>query len=69
MGEPPITVLIPTYNHEKYIEAAIESVVNQTIFDVCRVIVSDDCSLGQYFPNRNKSVSQFWQHNRPPEYP
>ncbi len=49
MVEPQITVLIPTYNHAKYIEAAIESVVNQTIFDLCQVIVSDDCSRDDTF--------------------
>jgi len=59
MGEPPITVLIPTYNHEKYIEAAIESVVNQTIFDVCRVIVSDDCSLDNTFQRATRASANF----------
>ena len=59
MGEPPITVLIPTYNHEKYIEAAIESVVNQTIFDVCRVIVSDDCSQDNTFQIAKRASANF----------
>lgn len=44
MAEALITVLIPTYNHQSYVCAAIESVIRQSVFDECRVIVSDDCS-------------------------
>ncbi|MEO6396595.1 MAG: glycosyltransferase family A protein [Devosia sp.] len=39
------TVIIPTFRHSKaLLTRAIESVVSQTIFSRCRVIVSDDCS-------------------------
>lgn len=44
MTEQAITVLIPTYNHAAYISEAIASVRDQSIFDSCRVVVSDDGS-------------------------
>ena len=49
MPNPEITVIIPTYNHARYIGEAIESVIGQTIFESCRVIVSDDCSTDRTF--------------------
>lgn len=39
-----ISVIIPTYNSEKSIEATIESVVKQTIFDYIEIIIVDDGS-------------------------
>lgn len=38
-----ISVLIPTYNVEKYIEESVYSVVNQTYTDL-EIIIVDDCS-------------------------
>ena len=40
---PAISVVIPMFNAEKYIEEALESVLNQT-FDDYEVIAVDDCS-------------------------
>lgn len=41
---PLVTVRIPSYNHEKYIEKAILSIINQTFQDF-ELIVIDDCSI------------------------
>jgi glycosyltransferase involved in cell wall biosynthesis len=49
MADYAITVLIPTYNHERYILDAIASVARQTLFRECLVIVSDDCSTDSTF--------------------
>jgi glycosyltransferase involved in cell wall biosynthesis len=38
-----VTAVMASYNHEKYIAQAIESVLNQTFTDLELVIV-DDCS-------------------------
>jgi glycosyltransferase involved in cell wall biosynthesis len=44
MADPEITVLVPAYNHGRYVGAALESVLAQTIIDDCRIVVSDDAS-------------------------
>ena len=36
-----VSVLIPTYNVEKYIESAIQSIINQTYNNI-EIIVVDD---------------------------
>lgn len=40
---PIVSVVLTSYNHEKFIGAAIESVLNQTLSDF-ELIISDDCS-------------------------
>jgi glycosyltransferase involved in cell wall biosynthesis len=41
---PKVSVVMPTYNHEKFIKNALESVLRQkTTFDF-NVIIADDCS-------------------------
>lgn len=40
---PRISVILTSFNHEKYIAAAIESVLNQTFTDF-ELIIADDCS-------------------------
>ena len=45
---PAISVIVPLYNAEKYVEQAIDSVLNQTFKDF-NLIVIDDCSTdGSY---------------------
>ncbi len=41
--QPMVSVLIPSYNHDKYLKATIESVLNQTFTDF-ELIIIDDCS-------------------------
>lgn len=43
MSTPKISVIIPAYNHEKYIAQAIESVLSQTFGDY-ELLIADDCS-------------------------
>ena len=42
-NNPKISIIIPVYNTEKYVESAILSIVKQTIADV-EIIVIDDGS-------------------------
>jgi len=43
MYDPLVSVIIPLYNTEKYIEKAIDSVINQT-YKNWQLIIIDDCS-------------------------
>lgn len=42
---PKLTVVVPIYNSEKYIKRALDSIVDQTIFDELEVILVDDGSI------------------------
>jgi len=43
--KPLVSVMIPAYNHERYVEDAILSVINQTYgYENIQLIVTDDCS-------------------------
>lgn len=47
-SKPLVSVIILSYNNEKYIKSSIESVVNQT-YDNLEIIVTDDCSNDSSF--------------------
>ena len=61
---PKISVLIPIYNAEKYIEKCIESAVNQTLKDIEIIIIndgSDDSSLEiikEFYDERIKIINK-----------
>lgn len=43
MGKPLVSVLIPCYNVEAYVEESVSSIINQTYTDL-EIIVINDCS-------------------------
>jgi glycosyltransferase involved in cell wall biosynthesis len=43
MSNPKVSVIIPNYNHAKYLDQRIQSVLNQTYQDF-EIIILDDCS-------------------------
>lgn len=43
MSNPQVSVVIPSYNHEKFVEQTIDSVLNQTFQDF-EIIITDDGS-------------------------
>lgn len=58
MGRPLISVVIPAYNHEKFIGAAVESVLQQSCSDL-ELIVIDDGSQ-----DRTGEIVQSYTDNR-----
>ncbi len=41
MNNPLVSILIPLYNHEKYVEFAIKSVMNQTYKNIELIVIND----------------------------
>jgi len=39
-----ITVIMMTYNHQNYIKKAIESILSQSIIEICDIVIHDDAS-------------------------
>jgi glycosyltransferase involved in cell wall biosynthesis len=50
---PKVSVLMPSYNHEKFIEFAINSVISQS-FNDWELIIVDDCSTDKTFEIASK---------------
>lgn len=62
MLQPLVSVIMPVYNREKYIGAAIESILNQTISNFELIIVDDnstDCSLKKIKSFKDKRIKVF----------
>ena len=55
---PVVTVIIPMYNSEGYIEQCLQSLLNQTLKNI-EVIVVDDCSTDNSFSVAKKMSEQF----------
>jgi len=48
MKTPKITIIIPVYNTEKYVEKCIESIINQTYKNLEIIIVNDGSTDNSY---------------------
>ena len=57
MNYPLVSVIIPNYNHSKYLVERIESVLNQ-VYENFEVIILDDCSND----NSREVISQYRKH-------
>lgn len=56
--KPLLSYVILSYNQEKYIEAAIDSALNQT-YNPLEIIISDDCSTDNTFSVIKTAVSNY----------
>lgn len=60
-NKPKISILIPTYNSEKYIRKCLNSVIKQTFYDI-EIVCLDDCSkdstydILKEYANRDKRI-------------
>ncbi|NKB76497.1 MAG: glycosyltransferase [Gammaproteobacteria bacterium] len=67
MSAPLISVVIPAYNHEQFIGAGIESVLNQTVDDLELIIVDDgstDKTAEVIKSYDDPRISYTWQENQ-----
>jgi len=67
MSTPLVSVVIPAYNHEKFIGKAIDSVLNQTMDDLELVIVDDgstDKTAEIIKSYEDPRLSYTWQENQ-----
>lgn len=55
---PLVTLSITCFNHEDYIEEAVQSALNQT-YSSLQIIISDDCSTDQSWDIIQKTVANY----------
>lgn len=67
MTKPLVSVVIPAYNHERFIGAGIDSVLNQTMSDLELIIVDDgstDNTAQLIKAYDDPRISYTWQENQ-----
>ena len=67
MATPLVSVVIPAYNHERFIGAAIDSVLNQSIEDLELIVVDDgstDGTAGVIHAYDDSRLSYTYQENQ-----
>ena len=52
MNNPTVSVVMPAYNHEKFVGEAIESVLGQTYTDFEFIIINDGSTDGNRTDNK-----------------
>lgn len=60
---PILTIIVPVYNHEKYLLCALESIEKQKIGYPYEVIIGEDCST-----DSSKVILREYQKNAPDNY-
>lgn len=69
MNSPKISIIVPVYNTEKYLDKCISSLINQTLKDIEIICVNDgstDNSLKilEKFASQDKRIKVFSQENK-----
>jgi glycosyltransferase involved in cell wall biosynthesis len=57
--KPVITIFVNTYNHEKYIEDCLNSILRQKVDVPCEIILWDDCSTDDTIKIIDKLIPNF----------
>lgn len=60
MKDPKLSVILITYNHEKYIEKALDSVLSQVTDFPFEIVIGDDCS-----PDDTKNIIKEYRDKYP----
>jgi glycosyltransferase involved in cell wall biosynthesis len=66
-SHPLVSVIIPAYNHEKFIGAAVDSVLSQSITDLELIVINDGSTdqTGEIVQNyTDKRMTYYYQENR-----
>src|SRR4030042_3503317 len=67
MKNPKISVVIPAYNHQKYVGEAIQSVLDQTFQDFELIIINDgstDHTEAEILKFKDERIRYYSQENR-----
>jgi len=67
MENPKVSVIIPAYNHEKYVGEAIQSVLTQTFKDFELIIINDgstDHTEAEILKFKDDRIQYYSQSNR-----
>lgn len=65
MAAPLISVVVPNYNHERFLAQRLDSIINQTYQNI-EIIILDDCSTDNsrdliiQYANRDKRIKYLW---------
>lgn len=57
MTQPKVSIIVPTYNVEQYIDECVGSLTNQTMHDI-EILLSDDCSTDSSLAILHKLAEQ-----------
>ena len=57
MTQPKVSIIVPTYNVEQYIDECVGSLTNQTMHDI-EILLSDDCSTDSTLAILHKLAEQ-----------
>lgn len=73
MNNPKISVIIPIYNSEKYINQCLDSLINQTFKDIEIICINDGSTdnsleLLQQYSNKDKRIRIINQQNAGPAF-
>lgn len=60
---PILTIIVPVYNHEQYLQEALQSIEKQNIEYTYEVIIGEDCSS-----DSSRTVLKNYQKNTPENY-
>lgn len=59
-NEPVISIAMPVYNHEKYLDRALKSILDQKIDVLYEIVIGEDCST-----DRSMEVIEQWMKKYP----